>query len=116
MAFGANCDRCGCDLLGQDVRYKVSLDITQAYDPMEISSKDLRRDMRGELEEMIKVLEALPAAETKRIEDEIYSSFCFDLCPACAKMLREDAKAFFRTRHDARRSPLSEQPPGEPNN
>jgi len=96
MSFGACCDRCGGDLLGQDVRYKITLEIAQAYDPMEISSKDLRRDLRGELEAAIKVMEALPAAETQRIEDEIYSSFCFDLCPECAKVLRENASAFFR--------------------
>ncbi|MCW8129683.1 MAG: hypothetical protein KIS92_04785 [Planctomycetota bacterium] len=98
MSFGAFCDRCGCDLLGQDVRFKVNLDITQAYDPMEVAPKEQRPMLRGELEEMIRVMEALPAAETKRIEEDAYSSFCFDLCPDCAKVLREDAQAFFRAR------------------
>lgn len=105
MSFGAFCDRCGCDLLGQDVRFKVTLEIAQAYDPMEIAPKDLRRDLRGELEAMIKVMEALPAAETKQLEDDVYSSFCFDLCPDCAKQLREDAKAFFRAKETPRTGP-----------
>ena len=101
MAFGATCDRCGCDLLGRDLRYNVTLEIAQAYDPMEISSKDLRRDLRGELEEMIKTMEALPASEVKKLEDETYASFRFDLCPQCAGLLRQDAQHFFAARIDA---------------
>jgi len=96
MAFGATCDRCGGDLLGMDLRYNVTLDIAQAYDPLEITSKDLRQDLRGELEAMIKTMEALPAAEVKKLEDETYSSFRFDLCRCCAAVLRDDAKSFFR--------------------
>jgi hypothetical protein len=96
MAFGATCDRCGTDLLGKDVRYHLTLEIAQAYDPMEITSKDLRQDLRVELEDGIKIMEALPEAEIQRMEEEVYSSFRFDLCPACSALLRNDARAFFR--------------------
>ena len=58
---------------------------------MEVTAKDLRQNLRGELEAEIKLLEALPKSEIKRLEEEVYSSFRFDLCAACASALREDA-------------------------
>jgi len=115
MAFGATCDRCGSDLLGLDLRYKATLEISQAYDPMEISSKELRRDLRGELEALIENMKTLPAAEVKNIEETVFSSFCFDLCPNCAKLLREDAKAFLRTKEGSRLRG-SDPPATEPSN
>lgn len=96
MAFSACCDHCGCDLLGHDIRYTVLLEIAQAYDPMEVVAAEQRHELRGELEAVIQRMELLPAAEVKKIEDDSYSSFRFDLCPNCAAALREDARAFFR--------------------
>ena len=116
MAFGATCDRCGCDLLGLDLRYKVSLEIAQAYDPMEISSKDLRRDLRGELEALLENMKALPAAEVKNIEEEVFSAFCFDFCPKCAQRLREDAKSFLSAERESSRLHGIAPPPDEPAN
>ena len=96
MAFGARCDRCGSDLLGQDLRFHLTMEIAQAYDPMEVTSKDLNQDLRGELEAEIKLMEALPAAEMKKLEEEVFSSFRFDLCADCAAELRQDAKNLFK--------------------
>ncbi len=96
MAFGAKCDRCGADLLGQDVRFHLTLEIAQAYDPMEITSKDLRKNLRGELEAGIKLMEALPSSEIKRLEEEVYSSFRFDMCNSCAAHLRKDASKLLK--------------------
>lgn len=111
MAFGATCDRCGGDLLGCEVRYNVTLEIAQAYDPMEVSSKDLRRDLRQELEAALQSLQTLSPSEVKRMEEEVFSSFRFDLCPACAQLLREDAQAFLRSTRQG-----SAFPPGDAEN
>ena len=116
MAFGACCDRCGCDLLGLDLRFKAALEVVQAYDPMEISSKDLRRDLRIELEAMVRSMEALPEAEVKKMEDETYASFRFDLCPECARVLRDDAKQFFRLARESHGALLPRPGPGHPSN
>jgi hypothetical protein len=107
MAFGATCDVCRADLLGLEIRYTLTLELAQAYDPMEVTSKDLRRDLRGQLEALVHSMEQLPAAEVQRCEDEIYSSFRFDICPACAAKLREDAKQFLYICRAPERKPRS---------
>jgi hypothetical protein len=109
LAFGATCDLCGADLLGLDVRYILNLELAQAYDPMEVTAKDLKRNLRGELEELIKSLEKLPAGEARRLEEEVYSSFRFDVCPQCAEELRTDAKKLLRVSY-ARLGPLPSDP------
>ncbi|MCZ7645871.1 MAG: hypothetical protein M5U26_11390 [Planctomycetota bacterium] len=105
MAFGATCDRCGCDLLVADVRFHVNLELAQAYDPMEVAPKEQRRQMRGELEAAIRTLESLPASEVQKLADESYSSFRFDLCGHCAALLRDEARAFFRSKNAAPHDP-----------
>ena len=73
----------------------VTLEIVQAYDPMEVTASDLARDLRGELEAEIKLMEALPETKMKELEEEVFSSFRFDLCFECAQQLRKEAKGFF---------------------
>jgi len=96
MSLGATCDLCGADLLGLETRYVLTMELAQAYDPMEVTAGDLRRDLRGELEALVRTMEKLTAAEAKRLEEEVYSSFRFDVCPACASVLREDAARIVR--------------------
>ena len=44
------CDRCGKGLLlGEDLRYEVTIEIKSAYDPMEITRADLDKDFNNEI-------------------------------------------------------------------
>jgi len=77
------CDLCGKTLLlEEDVRYVVNLEVFAAYDPMEITEEDLRKDLRRELRELAKRMEGLDA---EKAQDEVYRRFRFHLCPACQR-------------------------------
>lgn len=76
------CDRCGNGLLlDAPVRYEVRIEVTSAYDPLEISAEDLaaaERDLR-------EVLEKLKDYPADRAQDEVHRAFRFDLCATCQR-------------------------------
>ena len=77
------CDMCGKPLLvDSDVRYVARIEVFAAYDPMELTAADLERD---HLKEIRKLAQELSQAEPQELEDQVYKSFLFDLCPACQK-------------------------------
>jgi uncharacterized iron-regulated protein len=74
---------CGKPLLvDSDVRYVARIEVFAAYDPMELTAADLERD---HLKEIRKLAQELSQAEPQELEDQVYKSFLFDLCPACQK-------------------------------
>lgn len=80
---GIVCDACGAALLvSEDVRYVLKIEGFAAYDPLEITKKELERDLAGEMEALLRRLESLSAEEA---QDQVYRSFRYDLCPACWK-------------------------------
>jgi len=77
------CDMCGKPLLvDSDVRYVVKIEVFAAYDPMELTADDLGRDYMEEIRELAR---ELSKAEPQELEDQVYKSFLFDLCPECQK-------------------------------
>ena len=81
---GIACDRCGAALLvGSDVRYEVRIEVKAAYDPMEITREDLKRDLRGE---MARLIEKMSGMSKEEAEAQVFKSFKFDLCPPCQKL------------------------------
>jgi hypothetical protein len=83
-----NCDMCGKPLLAdEDVRYVVKLEIYAAYDPMELTEADLEAD---HLEEISELVEEMKDMDPQELEDQVYKSFRFDLCPACQKQYIKD--------------------------
>lgn len=79
------CDRCGKGLLiGEDVRYEVTIEIKSAYDPMEITRDDLNKDFN---EEILNLLNKMKHKTQQELEDEVYKLFKFDLCMECQKEL-----------------------------
>ena len=80
---GLVCDVCGKTLLvDEDVRYIVDIRVYAAYDVMELTAEDLRKDHRAE---MRRILEALKDRDAQELQDEVYKDFRFHLCPACQK-------------------------------
>ena len=85
---GFTCDRCGKGLLREEsVRYELRIDVRAAYDPLELTSKDLARDLRGKADRLARDLENLSAEEA---QDQVHRAFRFDLCPPCQKAYLKD--------------------------
>ena len=79
--LGLSCDRCGKSLLiDEDVRYTLKIELVAAWDPPEITAKDLRRDFDAEIRKLIKAMESRDA---KSLEEEVAVLRTFDLCPPC---------------------------------
>jgi len=85
---GITCDMCGKSLLvDEDVRYVGDLLVYAAYDPMEVTSEDLQRDIRAEISELLEKMKDRDAAE---LEEEVVAARRLDLCPACRKRLLDE--------------------------
>ena len=83
-----SCDLCGKELLvEEDLRYVAKIEVYAAYDPLEITEEDLEEDHMEEIGELIKQLENMDEQE---LEDQVYKSFRFDLCPDCHKKFLKD--------------------------
>ena len=80
---GFTCDMCGKVLLAdEDTRYIARIEVFAAYDPMEIAPSDIRKDRS---DEMARLLEQLREADPQELQDQVYRSLQFDLCPGCQK-------------------------------
>jgi hypothetical protein len=83
------CDRCGLSLLAnEDVRYKLEIRIYAAYDPLELSSRELREtDFDAEFRRLVAACEARSPEE---LEAEVWKEFRFDLCGRCQREVVKD--------------------------
>jgi len=75
------CDGCALDLeRDSSNHFIVRIEVFAAAGSLEFSEKDLERDHAGEIR---KILEDLNARSPDDIEDGVYRSFRYDLCPTC---------------------------------
>jgi hypothetical protein len=75
------CDMCGKTLLAdEDTRYVVRVEVYAAYDPMEITARDLEDDPTEEIHDLLAKMDEMDA---DALEDQVYKTFRFDLCPSC---------------------------------
>ncbi len=80
---GLVCDRCGKNLLIDElVRYTVLIRVQAAYDPLEITEEDLRRDLDAEMKKAVEALEHVTPEEAM---NQVFREFRFDLCPPCQR-------------------------------
>ncbi|MCZ6692062.1 MAG: hypothetical protein O7H41_20955 [Planctomycetota bacterium] len=80
---GISCDACSKSLLVEEsVRYVVDIRVYAAYDPLEITQQDYREDRREEIRQLLEACEKMSAEE---LEDQVYRSFRFHLCPGCQR-------------------------------
>ena len=75
-----SCDRCKCELDGDDLRYVVKIEIHAAMDPVMEEDLDDDRDHLMEIED---ILENSLDEASDAIGDDIYQRRRFDLCPQC---------------------------------
>ncbi len=83
------CDRCGRSLLAfEDVRYKLEMRVYAAYDPLELTRKELEEgDHAAEIKRLIELAEKRDAEE---LENEVFKVFNFDLCLRCQREFLKD--------------------------
>lgn len=75
------CDMCGKPLLVEEqVRYVVKIEVFAAYDTMEITEEDLEEDHVEEMQELVEEMEDMT---TEEVEEGVYRTLRFDLCPTC---------------------------------
>ena len=85
---GLVCDGCGRTLLlEEDVRYVLRVEGFAAYDPLEITREDLKRDLEADLRSLI---ERLSDVSEEEAEGQVHREFRFDLCPGCWRRYRKD--------------------------
>jgi len=85
---GLSCDRCGKSLLvDEDVRYRVTIEIVAAYDPLEITRDDLARDLDTEIRRTIRDIEKKDA---ETLESEVHWRAELDACPDCRQAIVEN--------------------------
>jgi hypothetical protein len=72
----------GALLVESDVRYELRIEVKAAYDPMELTKEDLRRDLEAEIRETLGKMEGMSREEAER---SVYKTFTFDLCPPCQR-------------------------------
>ena len=83
-----SCDLCGKELLvEEDLRYVAKIEVFAAYDPLEITEEDLEEDHMEEISQLIKQMDDM---DDQELEDQVYKSFRFDLCPECHKKFLKD--------------------------
>jgi hypothetical protein len=89
---GITCDMCGKSLLvDEEVRYVADVRVYAAYDPMELTTRDLEaRDVRAEIERTLETLEGVGEIEA---QEEVYATRRLDLCPSCRKLFLDDPLA-----------------------
>ncbi len=74
------CDGCGRNLNKEELRYRVKIEVSAIYEQNEIHLIDLIQHHQQEILQLIKKMEQMSADE---LEEQIYKSFEFDLCPSC---------------------------------
>jgi len=74
---------CGKTLLSdEDVRYVVKVEVYAAYDPLEITEEDLKKDHKQEIADLLSDMNGMDAEE---LEEGVYKRLRFDLCAACQR-------------------------------
>ena len=85
---GISCDRCGEGLLlEEDVRYVLRIELFAAYDPLELTAEDLRKDFDAEYR---RLLEAALERPVEELQNEVHFARAFDLCGRCQRAVLAD--------------------------
>lgn len=89
MSIHFTCDVCGKTLPaeGRETRYVVKVEIYSAYDPLDITDEDLSHDHSDEIEDL---LDEMADIEAEALENQVYKTFRYDLCPECQAVYLKD--------------------------
>jgi len=74
------CDICGRELNENGLVYDVKIEVKAKYNKLEISLSDLLADHMDEIKELIEKTKHL---NPEKLQNDVYKSFSFHLCPDC---------------------------------
>ncbi|MDP2896888.1 MAG: hypothetical protein Q8Q12_10065 [bacterium] len=74
------CDLCGRSLKDRDVIYELNIEVHAIYQPLQIDLVDMLKDHTDEIRGLI---EELKDKDPQELQDQIYKTFKFHLCPPC---------------------------------
>lgn len=81
------CDLCGASLKEQDIIYELNIQVHAIYQPLKIDLVDLLRDHTDEIRQLV---EALEDSDPQELQDQVYKTFKFHLCPSCQRKYTRD--------------------------
>jgi hypothetical protein len=81
------CDLCGKDLDEKGLIYDLNIEVRARYNTLEINLKDLLVDHMQEIKELIEKMSGLTP---EKLQDDIFKSMSFHLCPVCKQRYMKD--------------------------
>ncbi len=81
------CDICEVELDDEDLMYDVNIEVRAKYKRIEIDLSDLLEDHMEEIKQLIEKTKDLSA---EKLQNSVYKSFSFHLCPACQMRYLKD--------------------------
>lgn len=78
------CDRCGCVLRKDQLRYIARIEVYAAPTSLEFSAEDLERDRSDEIAGLMQSCEGMTEEELMR---DVHVEMRFDLCRSCQREL-----------------------------
>jgi len=92
------CDLCGKSLKEKEVIYELNIRVHAIYQPLQIDLVDMLADHR---EEIRRLIEELKDKDAQELQDQIYKTFKFHLCPVCQRRYIKNPLALLREDYDA---------------
>lgn len=74
------CDLCGRSLRKKDVIYELNINVHAIYQPLQIDLVDMLKD---HMDEIRRLIEELKDKDPQELQDQVYKTFKFHLCPVC---------------------------------
>jgi hypothetical protein len=74
------CDLCGKSLKEKEIIYELNIQVHAIYQPLQIDLVDMLQDHTDEIRRLI---EELKDKDPQELQDQIYKTFKFHLCPPC---------------------------------
>jgi len=76
------CDLCGKSLKEKQIIYELNIQVHAVYQPLQVELVDLLRD---HMDEIRRLVEELKDKDEQELQDQIYKTFKFHLCPGCQR-------------------------------
>ncbi len=99
------CDLCGRSLKEKDYVYELNIEIHAIYQPLQIDLVDMLKDHTDEIRRLI---EELKDKDPQELQDQIYKTFKFHLCPPCQQKYIKNPFAPLEDEFDAESSEETE--------
>ena len=77
------CDNCGRGIDAADQKYIMKVEMFASADPPIITEEMLKGDL---VDKMNEIVEQMKDMDPQELEDQVFESYEFEICPACRDM------------------------------